>query len=331
MSLGTSFVVSLPRPWLRENSLGKGDFVFLRNKDDGSLEIQPNQSTRKKNLSIHLNIKAGENGDSIVRRVIGSYLNGYDKIKLTSEEAFTDTQQNAIREIVSPLYMLILESDSRSMTLQTLVDETRNSFLSVVERMHLITYSMLRDVKSSMNEWDEGLPKSILSLENEVDQLMFYLLRLIRLAVSNPSIAKQLSIIPVECLEYQMLVDRMERVADHTVRIAESIISIHENGFKISENVMKLLLHATKIGLNEYDEAFKEFTQNKISSANKIIHHEKEIKELFSKTISNLFNEHENHVSLYHLITIWESIIKITHYSSDIAQLAIDKTSRIKQ
>ena len=330
MSLGTSFVISIPKPWLSKNTLDKGDFVFLETMDDGSLAVRP-ESVKKKSMDIHLNIKADEDDNSIVRRVIGSYLNGYDKIKLTSERIFTESQQKAIREIVSLLYMMILESESRSITLQTLVDETRNSILSGIERMHLITFSMLRDVKSSMEEWDETLPKSILSLENEVDQLMFYLLRLIRLAVSNPSIAKQLSIVPVECLEYQMLVDRMERVADHTVRIAESIISIHENGSKISENVMKLLLHATKIGLNGYDEAFNEFTQSKISSANKIIHHEKEIKELFSKTISNLFNEHENHVSSYHLITMWESIIKITHYSSDITKLAIDKTSRIKQ
>ena len=328
MSLGTSFVISIPKPWLSKNTLDKGDFVFLETMDDGSLAVRP-EPVKKKSMDIHLNIKADEDDNSIVRRVIGSYLNGYDKIKLTSERIFTESQQKAIREIVSLLYMMILESESRSITLQTLVDETRNSIVSGIERMHLITFSMLRDVKSSMDEWDETLPKSILSLENDVDQLKFYLLRLIRLAVINPPIEKSVSLHPLDYLDYQTLVHRIERIADHIVRIAESIISIHENGFKISENIKKELIYATKIGLDSYDNAVIGFIQSKISSANKIIHHEKEIKKLFSKTISNLFDEHENHASLYNLITIWESIIKITHYTADIAELTIDKTSRI--
>jgi phosphate uptake regulator len=329
MSLGSSFVISIPKPWIRINTLGKGDFVFLETMNDGSLVVHPTSSTRKKITDIHLNIKADESENSVVRRVIGSYLNGYNKIRLTSEKIFTNGQQKAIREIVSLLYMMILESESRRITLQTLIDETKTSILSGVERMYMITFSMLRDALVSMEEWDKAPAESILSLENDVDQLMFYLLRLIRLSVIDPSLGKQLFIDPLDFLDYQTLVHRIERIADHTIRIAKSMISIYETSTKISENLMKELIYATKIGLNSYDDAVKGFIQKKISSTNEIINNEKEIEDLFSKTISKLFDELENHNSLYHLITMWESIIKITHYTADIAELTIDKTCRI--
>jgi phosphate uptake regulator len=330
MSLGTSFVISIPKPWLRRNTLEKGDYVFLETSRDGLLLVHPTSATKKKKWDIHLNIKADETEDSIIRRVIGSYLNGYNTIKLTSEKIFTESQQKAIREIVSLLYMMILGSDSRSITLQTLVDEAKTSIISGIERMHLITFSMLRDVLTSMEEWDEALAKSILSLENDVDQLRFYLLRLIRLAAIDPSIGKQLSISPLDSLDYQTLVHRIERIADHTVRIADSMITIHETGSKISESIMKKLKNVTKISLDAYDEAVKGFTQKKISKTNEIINNERNIEEVLSRTILNLFEEHENHTSLYHQITIWESIIKIAHNTADIAELTINKTSRIE-
>jgi phosphate uptake regulator len=330
MSLGTSsFVITIPKPWLKRNTLGKGDYVFLETMNDGSLIVRPSSGIKEKKSEIHLNIKANESENSIVRRVIGSYLNGYNKIKLTSEKLFTNAQQKAIRELVHLLYMMIVESESRTITLQILVDESKTSILTGIERMHLITTSMLRDVLSSMNEWNEDLVKSILSLEDDVDQLMYFLLRLIRIATIDPSIGNHLALDPLDCLDYQTLVHRIERIADHTIKLANSMVFIHETSFEISENIMKEIKNAAQISLDSFDNAVKGFTQKKISQTNEIINNEKKIEELFSKTIPNLFEEHENHAALYHLITIWESIINITHYTADIAELTIDKTYRI--
>ncbi|MCW3991307.1 MAG: hypothetical protein NWE79_01245, partial [Candidatus Bathyarchaeota archaeon] len=181
MALGkSSLVITLPKYWLEMNNLSQGDRVSLTVQHDLSLAVQPSSRVRENGGEIHLGFEADESEDSIIRRIIGCYLNGYSNIKLTSEKIFTVEQQRAIRRVVSILLMRIMESEASSITLQTLIDESRASVFSGIERMHLITYSMCRDTLNSMRDWDENLAKSVVSLEDDVDQFMFFLLRLVR-------------------------------------------------------------------------------------------------------------------------------------------------------
>jgi phosphate uptake regulator len=139
---------------------------------------------------IKRDIGAQEGNDSIIRRVIGSFLDGYTHIKLRSEKIFTGRQHGVIREILGSLYMMIIEYGARRKVLETLIDEARASVHSGVERMHIITSTMCRDTLQSLKDEDKELARSVISLERGVDQLMFLLIRSIRGAAVNPFIGK---------------------------------------------------------------------------------------------------------------------------------------------
>jgi hypothetical protein len=72
-------------------------------QNDGSLVVHPTTDAREEKREIHLAVEANESEDSIIRRIIGSYLDGYTVIKLTSGRIFTVGQQRAIRKIVGSL------------------------------------------------------------------------------------------------------------------------------------------------------------------------------------------------------------------------------------
>lgn len=176
------------------NNISRGDSVSLNIQGDGSLIINPTYDFQEKPHEISLYIGVNENEKSIIRQIVGCYLNGYNTIKLSSAKNFSVEQQNAIRSVVRSLYLRIFESTSREVILQTFMDESLASLESGVERMHIITGSMGSDMLTCIKEWDSGLAKSVVSLEEDIDQFWYFLTRLVRSAVTKPALSNKLGI-----------------------------------------------------------------------------------------------------------------------------------------
>ncbi len=324
MALGkSSKVITLPKLWLKNNNLDRGDYLSVLIQDDGSLIINSLNGVNGEVKKIHLEIESAEISDSIIRRILASYLDGYDIIKLTSEENFTREQHRTIRKIIATLYMMIIGSKANSIELQTLIDESQASFHSAVQRMHVITYSMCEDILVSMKKWDKDLLESVIPLEDDVDQLMFLILRLIRGAASNPSLAKELRLNMLDCLDFQTLVYRVERISDHNSIILETLSSLIGSGIEIPEEVISVLIEIAEISFRSYKKAVECFFEKDISSTNEIINNQNEIIKLYQKVFPL---PPMNTQALANVITIRESIKKISHYAANIAELTINRT-----
>ena len=332
MALGkSSRVISLPKDWLNRNNLDRGNMVSLYVHNNGSLIVHPALDIKEDIKIIHLDIKADENADSIIRRIIGSYLDGYDVIKLQSDGIFTVDQQRAIRKIVAILYMMIVESEASSIVLETLIDELRVSVISGIERMHMITQSMCQDVLNSMRNLDETLVRSVGSLENDVDQLMFLLLRLIRGSATSPSLANQQGFDILDCLDHQTLVHTIERVADHSASMANSIIALIESKIIIPEKVMSTLIHAGENAFTSYDDSVRCYLSRDTGPTNEIIDSQKQIEDLYSEiTPLPSFGDPSKTSALSDIINIRECIMKISHHAADVAELTIDRGYKSK-
>ena len=93
--------------------------------------------------------------------------------------------------------MRIMESDSKGVYLQTLTDESKASLDQAVQRMHLISHSMCEDVFNALKNNDISLAKSVFSLDDDVDQFCFFILRILRNAAQGPVLANELRIDPL--------------------------------------------------------------------------------------------------------------------------------------
>ena len=83
-----SLVITLPKEWTRMNNLNKGDSVSLSIQGDGSLLVHPSYDRKEKPNEVSLFVKVDEDENSIIRQIIGCYLNGYNTIKLRSAKNF---------------------------------------------------------------------------------------------------------------------------------------------------------------------------------------------------------------------------------------------------
>jgi len=130
MALGkSSLVISLPKEWIKSNNIKKGDVLSLEVQRDLSLLVKSSLKTSEEKRKIAVELDDSAISDSIFRRVIGSYLNGYNDIVLTSNNIFTVQQQHAIRNVVKSLYLRIISSNASRVSLQTLMNESMANLL----------------------------------------------------------------------------------------------------------------------------------------------------------------------------------------------------------
>ena len=327
MALGkSSLVISLPKDWLKINNVSRGDIVSLETLRDLSLVVHPTMKTGEREKRKIVVIEPHEEEDTITRIVIGCYLNGYSTIQLTSKKIFTTRQQRAIRDVVKSLYLRIIESHASEVILQTLMDESMASVEQGLDRMHLITLSMCKDILVAMETWDSALAGSVLSLEDDVDQFMFYLIRLIRCAAITPSLAGNLGLDILDCLDYQNLVDRIERVADHTTNIAQHLVNLVEHQRVIPIHVWAVFIEMAHLSFDSYEKAVECFILKTVHDTNTLINNQEKVRQLLRK-ISPLpsFGINDRAVFL-ELFAIRENIMRISEYAADIAEIIIDRT-----
>jgi len=331
MSLGrSSLVVSLPKHWVKLNEIKQGDAVSLAVQRDRSLVVFPSVRKEKERKEIALYVDPEEKGSLIVRRIIGCYLNGYSSIKVQSEKVFSVVQRRAIRNIVRMLYMRIMESDAKSMRIQTLIDESKASPKVAIHRMHGIAHSMCRDALNSLKNRDVLLAKSVFSLDDDVDHFSFFVLRLLRNAAKDPILANQLDIEPLDCMDHQTLVYRVEHAADHSASIAQHIIMLDARQQKVPADLLKLMFAAGTQAVDLYDQAIAAFFSKDVVNSVEILEQQKEIEKQDQDIATKTFmSEQKNALIICAICSIRDSVKRIAECAADIAEIAINRAYRM--
>jgi len=320
MSLGrSSLVISLPKRWVEMNELERGDTISLDVLRDRSLIVFPGVRKKREPRKITLKVDPVEKEDSLARTLIACYLNGYFGITLLSTGIFTVAQQKAVRSLAGTLYMGILESDTKRICVQTLLDESKAPVESAIRRMYIISSSMCQDAMKALANQDEELATVVYTLDDDVDQLGFFLIRLLRGAVLDPDLAQELGLEPIDCLDYQTLVHRIEHVADHSAAISKNIASLTK-GQMFSDPMIEHVLELGNEAMGLYDEAVKAFFSKDADSSNELIRRQSRLDEKLSACAVG----ETNPAIACMICSIRDSLRRVAEYSADIAEITIN-------
>ncbi|MDW8023907.1 MAG: phosphate uptake regulator PhoU [Nitrososphaerota archaeon] len=327
MSLGrSSLVISLPKYWTQLNELKQGDVVSITMNRDRSLVIFPGLKSEEELPKITLNVEPEENITYIVRSIVACYLNGYAYITLVSKNFFTVPQQKAIRKIAQMLYLRILEADTKEIQLATLIDESKASIETAMNRIYKISSSMCRDALLALQKQDASLAKSVYTLDDEVDRFAYFILRLLRKAAVQPALANQLALDPIDCLNYQTFIHRIEQVSDQASSIAQHIIMIEGRKKKISEQLLEKMYAAGCDSAALYDKAVKALFANDVKSSIEVIENKIKIERLDVEIASLTFTEEKDTEVICACCSIRDSIKRIADYAADIAEITINRS-----
>ncbi|TFF87063.1 phosphate uptake regulator PhoU [Candidatus Thorarchaeota archaeon] len=213
---GSSYLVVLPKDWVLRQNLEKGDTVIVSEKEDGCLIIDPrmreSDESRKTEIRLQSNLRWG---------ITSKYLLGFDEIRVMSDEPITNEQREELKRIIKRFVALeVTDEDDQMLLVQCLVDPSTIPVQKAMKRTNLIASRMLRDALSAYFEGDSTLAKDVAERDEEVDRLFFLIVRELRSAIQYPSMADKMGIAPVEALDYRLVVQYIERIADLAVDIA---------------------------------------------------------------------------------------------------------------
>jgi phosphate uptake regulator len=331
MALGrSSMVISLPKNWMQLNELKKGDVVSFAIQRDRSLVVYPGAEKKATPKEITLRIGQDEEEALIIQKIIGPFLNGYSGITLISEKIFSIPQRRAIRNIAGMLYMRIMESNSQGVYLQTLADESKASLEQAIQRMHLISHSMCEDAFSSLKNRDIALAKSVFSLDDDVDHFSFFILRLLRNAAEDAALANELRVDPLDCMDHQTLVYRIEHAADYAADIALHIIMLDGSQQKIPDDVLELLVTAGTEAVDLYVRAVTAFFSKDVPFSVEIMKKQHKIEKLDQEIAAKAFTGKQKNAKLVCAIcSIRDNIKRIADCAANIAEIAVNRAFKV--
>ena len=224
LSGGSTFVVSLPKMWVEEIGAGAGDDIFITKNPNKSLTLTPGSNSTSNIKRATIEIGPSISRESIRRRIIATYLAGYQYIRvIPSGSELLTYQMGIIRDLLHSTMIgtEIVESSSKSISIQVLTGLPEIAFGVTIQRMHKMIMDMHRDAVRALVTGDRQLAEEVITADDEIDRFALYVLRNLTMAIQDTGMLRKMGLGgSADCLICRMVIYQMERVADHAVLIA---------------------------------------------------------------------------------------------------------------
>ena len=211
-----SFVVSLPKAWVRQSKLKKGDLIYIE-VNDQNLVLSKNE-TDKVNLDKVQTIDIdGKSLNLIAREVNASYISNYRTIILKGKDIKDKIKdlQNIFQNLIA---LEVMEQTSNSIIAKDFLNINQVSVDELIRKMDIITRTMLKE--SAQNIHKDNY-ENINQRDKDVNRLYFLLYRTVLYNMENLSNAyKKLKLSPIDLLNYLFIGFYIEGIADEARRTA---------------------------------------------------------------------------------------------------------------
>jgi len=325
---GSTYIVSLPKNWIDQLGLKRGNTVTIEQMDDLTLRIQPkNLKVDDKPRRATITVTDNVTPQSLIRRVVSAYLVGYNIIQLKNPNKRIDVDQRyAVKEFTRRKLVgtEILSDLPTELTLQVLLSYAELSVNDAMRRMSIIAASMHRDAISALSSENPQLAREVVAMDDEVDRFSLYIIRLLKAAVSGSHVLREVGLkTPRECLGYRLITKSVERMADHAVNIAQNGLSLTLS--TLSEEILGQLRLMSDSALNVFEDAVDCLFEGSYDTADRVLERAEETRGMEAGAIQKIIkNAPPEDVPALRLIV--ESILRTAEYGSDIAETVLNMT-----
>ncbi|MDP3733713.1 MAG: phosphate uptake regulator PhoU [Nanoarchaeota archaeon] len=176
-----SFVVSLPKSWIRQNKMQKGDLIHIA--DSGSdLILSKKESEEKKLEKTKVILVDGKPLTQIEKEINSAYILNYRTIILKGEEVRGNirTFQNFFQNLIA---LEVMEQTPTTLVAKDFLHMDKVSADELIRKMDIVTRTML---KESCTNFSEENYKGINERDKDVNRLYFLLYRSVLFNLDNP-------------------------------------------------------------------------------------------------------------------------------------------------
>ena len=300
---GSTYIVSLPPDWVRQNNISKGSILSMESSGD-SLNIYLNNRKRKEIIK-ELEISGNYEEDILPRTLVSLYISGFDVLVVKSKGYISQE----IKDIVKKFSRLVMgveifEESSTAITLQNVLDAESFSLSTALKRMIMNVQLMLNDTIKALGTMEKELLENIAGRDDDVDRYHFYIMKEISMEKYQGN-----------DIVFNLIFSRiLERVADHSVNICNFLKETEKLDHGRREELISYMKYCNDI----FQEATTAFMGADLKTLNQIVNGKNEIIRLKSEMMKKKYGD-------VYFSGILEEISRVGMYSTDIAEITMDR------
>ena len=143
---GSSYVMTLPKEWIKSSNIKKNDPLGIKLQSDGTLLITPKMTTETIYKIKKINCDKIEKISYLYRRLIASYIAGFNTIHVFSDKRITPEVRSTVRVFSqTAIGQEIVEETDKYIIIKDLLNPVEMPFNKTIKRMHIIVKGMYED------------------------------------------------------------------------------------------------------------------------------------------------------------------------------------------
>ena len=322
----SSYIVSLPKQWVVDLGLKRGDQIRIVRHGSSALQIYPphyhTKSIQTEDATIEIDIE--EETSSITRKLISLYFLGFKTINVKPKEGrLKPVQRTTVKDAVRRMLMgtEIISDSSNGITIQVLVNLLELSVDGAFKRMIHLAKSMLNDAILAQKEQNFDLAQEVINTDDEVDRFGFYIIRQLKIAIQNEHMLKEMGFSNARnCLGYRLFVKNIERTGDHAALIAQDLLEFKKG---IKKEIITKIQDMNEFAISVLDDACLALFKEDYAQAEKTVKKTNEITK-YEKKILDATKSLKDDEEIYRIRRMTENIRRISEYASDIAEIVLN-------
>ena len=322
----SSYIVSLPKRWIKDLGLKQGDPINVVRQGASTLQISPSQYQSKslKTEDAIFEVDIDDENSKIVRRLISLYFLGFKTIHVKPKAGrFKPAQRAAIKDAVKKMLMgtEIISDSTGGITIQVLVNLIELSVNGAFKRMMHLANSMMSDALLAIQESNYELANEVINTDDEVDRFGFYIIRQLKIAIQNEHMLEDMGLKNARnCLGYRLVVKNIERTGDHAVLIAKDVLEFKK---AIKKEILAKIRDMSEFSLSLLDDSCLALFKEDYNHAEELIKKSTDISKYEKKALDSTKSLKDDE-EVFRIRRMVENIRRIAEYASDIAEIVLN-------
>ena len=225
----SSYIVSVPKGWVKKNSLKKGEVLAVEQKPNELIFTVNKDSTDKPENEAIIDAK-DKTVEELKCEIISFYIVNCSLFRVVNVK---DTE--AVKEIFRNLSGIeVIEEQARQIVAKDLLDITELSLDKIIRRIDIIIRSMMIDCQDSeLSDY-----QSVIGRDKEVNRMCLLGFRTAKAEIDDPRLLKRFNVTYWNVMVSKQVIADQEKFADQVKRV----IRFRKNSEKSWTNEMKALM-----------------------------------------------------------------------------------------
>jgi len=340
-----SYIISLPKEWVKDIGLKKGSEIDFNVQPDSSLTLVPRKLKEKyeekedaKLKEYYINVDVSEEDlQSTLRMIKALYVISADIIRVHFKGAKDVAKCKTIIKNFARDTLLgaeIIDEDPDEIALQILIKHSEFPIERAVRRMAIVALSANRDAILALKNRDKDLFQNVINAHHDTDRLGLYAVRQLKFGIER-NLFRELGFrTPKEFLLYRIIVNDIKNIAESALNIINNLITFQKQiddqvlfiKEPIDEEVYSQMLNFNSVAHQLFEESTKAMFKRAYNDAEKIITKRGSFVTLENELIRLMATKKLDPNIAAILRLMLDSSRRILDYGQDVAELTLNRT-----